>query len=346
MATESNSLLATVQMIVKQIIMETNNQSVTDTCKDAPADLTLAQVQEVKVGRHVTWVGFWANILLSILKVLAGIFGRSSAMIADGVHSASDLLTDVAVLIVIGASRKKADKSHAYGHGKIETFVTFLIALLLACVGAGIFIDGFKRAIECFRGVVLPQPGWIALGMAILSILAKEWLFRYTRSAARKIHSTAMEANAWHHRSDAFSSMATLVGITGAMFFGERWRVLDPLAAVFVSVLIFIMAYKMARQATSELLEATLPKEITSEMVKIIETTPGVKAFHHFRTRQNGNTKIIDLHIKLDPEISLVKAHDIATDVERRLKERFDPVVVNIHMEPLIASSVGTSSSR
>lgn len=302
------------------------------------ASSQISEASEVKFGRHVTWVGFWANVALSVLKVLAGVFGRSSAMIADGVHSASDLLTDVAVLIVIGASRKKADKSHAYGHGKIETFVTFLIALLLGGVGAGIFIDGLKRAIDCLHGMVIPQPGWIALAMAVLSILAKEWLFRYTRRAARRIHSSAMEANAWHHRSDAFSSLATLVGIAGAMFFGERWRILDPLAAVFVSVLIFIMAYKMAKQSAAELLEATLPKEITTEMVKIIAATPGVRAFHHFRTRQNGNTKIIDLHIKLDPELSLVKAHDIATDVERRLKERYDPVVVNVHMEPYFKS--------
>ena len=318
--------------------MENPNQNISENASVVNTDAADAQQREVKIGRPVTWVCFWANVLLSILKILAGVFGRSSAMIADGVHSASDLLTDVAVLIVIGVSRKKADKSHAYGHGKIETFVTFLIALLLAGVGVGIFIDGFHRAIECFNGVVLPQPGWIALAMAIISILAKEWLFRYTRRAAREIHSSAMEANAWHHRSDAFSSLATLVGIAGAMFFGVKWRILDPLAAVFVSVLIVVMAYKMARQSAAELLEATLPREITTDMVQTIAATPGVKSFHHFRTRQNGNTKIVDLHIKLDPELSLVKAHDIATDVERRLKEKYAPIVVNVHMEPFIGN--------
>ena len=318
--------------------MEKPNQNISHNASDVKTDAADAQQREIKIGRHVTWVGFWANVLLSILKILAGVFGRSSAMIADGVHSASDLLTDVAVLIVIGVSRKKADKSHAYGHGKIETFVTFLIALLLAGVGVGIFFDGLYRALDCIHGVVLPQPGWIALAMAIISILAKEWLFRYTRGAAREIHSSAMEANAWHHRSDAFSSLATLVGIAGAMFFGVKWRILDPLAAVFVSVLIVVMAYKMARQSASELLEATLPREVTTDMVHIIAATPGVKSFHHFRTRQNGNTKIVDLHIKLDPELSLVKAHDIATDVERRLKEKYAPIVVNVHMEPFLGN--------
>lgn len=290
--------------------------------------------EEVRLGRHVTWVGFWTNAGLSVLKILAGVFGRSSAMIADGVHSASDLLTDIAVLIVIGVSRKKADSSHTYGHGKIETFVTFVIALLLAAVGIGILVDGVERGIEFFKGGVILQPTWIALAMAILSILTKEWLFRYTRTAARKIASSAMEANAWHHRSDAFSSIATLAGVAGAMFLGPKWRFLDPLAAVVVSALIITMACNMAKTSIKELLEASLPKEESDRISEIIEATPGVKDFHHLRSRSNGNTKIIDFHIKLDPSISLKEAHDIATEVETRIKKEFAPAVVNIHMEP------------
>lgn len=290
--------------------------------------------EEVRLGRHVTWVGFWTNAGLSVLKILAGVFGRSSAMIADGVHSASDLLTDIAVLIVIGVSRKKADSSHTYGHGKIETFVTFVIALLLAAVGIGILVDGVERGIEFFKGGVILQPTWIALAMAILSILTKEWLFRYTRTAARKIASSAMEANAWHHRSDAFSSIATLAGVAGAMFLGPKWRFLDPLAAVVVSALIIAMACNMAKTSIKELLEASLPKEELARISEIIKATPGVKDFHHLRSRSNGNTKIIDFHIKLDPSISLKEAHDIATEVETRIKKEFAPAVVNIHMEP------------
>lgn len=293
--------------------------------------------EEVRIGRHVTWVGFWTNTALSVFKILAGVFGRSSAMIADGVHSASDLLTDVAVIIVIGVSRKKADSTHTYGHGKIETFVTFIIALLLAAVGIGILVDGVGRGIEFFKGGVIPQPTWIALAMAILSILTKEWLFRYTRTAARKIASSAMEANAWHHRSDAFSSFATLAGVAGAMFFGPKWRFLDPLAAVVVSGLIIAMAYNMAKASIKELLEASLPDEESDSIGNIIRSTPGVKDFHHLRSRSNGNTKIIDFHIKLDPEISLKEAHDIATNVESQIKNDFGPAVVNIHMEPYYA---------
>ena len=290
--------------------------------------------EEVKIGRHVTWVGFWTNAGLSVMKILAGVFGRSSAMIADGVHSASDLLTDIAVLIVIGVSRKKADPSHSYGYGKIETFVTFLMSLLLGAVGIGILVDGVERGISFFKGDEIMQPTWLALGMAIASIAAKEWLFRYTRSAARKISSSAMEANAWHHRSDAFSSLATLAGIAGAMFLGPKWRFLDPLAAVVVSALIVAMACNMAKTSVKELVEASLPKEDSDAIANIIMTTPGVKDFHHLRSRSNGNTKIIDFHIKLDPDITLKAAHDIATNVENRLKAEFNPSVVNIHMEP------------
>lgn len=297
-------------------------------------DMKIDASEEVRIGRKVTWVGFWTNAGLSVLKILAGVFGRSSAMIADGVHSASDLLTDIAVLIVIGVSRKKADSSHSYGHGKIETFVTFLIALLLAAVGIGILVDGVERGVEFFKGGEILRPTWIALAMAIVSILVKEWLFHYTRSSARKISSSAMEANAWHHRSDAFSSLATLAGVAGAMFLGPGWRFLDPLAAVVVSALIIAMACNMANTSVRELLEASLPKEESDRIKQIIETTPGVKDFHHLRSRSNGNTKIIDFHIKLDPNLSLKAAHDIASNVENRIKEEFSPAVVNIHMEP------------
>ena len=293
-----------------------------------------SSAEEIRIGRHVTWVGFWTNAGLSVLKILAGIFGRSSAMIADGVHSASDLLTDVAVLIVIGVSRKKADSSHSYGHGKIETFVTFLISLLLAAVGIGILVDGVERGIAFFKGTEIMQPTWIALAMAVVSIVTKEWLFRYTRSAARKISSTAMEANAWHHRSDAFSSLATLAGVAGAIYLRPDSSFLDPLAAVIVSALIIAMSCNMAKTSVMELLEASLPDKESDRIRDIIVSTQGVKDFHHLRSRKNGNTVIVDFHIKLDPDISLKAAHDIATEVENRIKEEFSPAVVNIHMEP------------
>lgn len=290
--------------------------------------------RSVRIGRRVTWVGFWSNIFLAVAKILAGIYGRSSAMIADGVHSASDLATDVVVLIVIGASRRKEDKIYTYGHGKIETFASFVIALLLGIVGIGICADGVDGVMASLRGDMLPRPGWIALAMAVVSIAIKEWLFRYTRDAGRRINSSAMEANAWHHRSDSFSSMATLAGIAGAMFLGQKWRVLDPAAAILVSVLIVVMAWRLGVKSVKELLEVSLPKEITDGMLGIIAETPGVMAFHRFRSRRNGSRMIVDLHVKVDPGLSVVQGHDIATAIENSIKERYGDVLVNVHIEP------------
>ncbi len=290
--------------------------------------------EEVKAGRKVTLVGMWSNIILAVLKVLAGIYGRSSAMIADGVHSLSDLLSDVVVLVVIGASRKKEDDDHSYGHGKIETLASLAIAILLAGVAVGIFIDGFERVIASVNGAEIPRPGVIALVMGLVSIAVKEWLFHYTRRVGIRISSEAMIANAWHHRSDAFSSFATIAGIAGAMFLGEKWRILDPLAAMVVSVLIMVMSWKLASGAVRELLEESLPAEITEKMKQIISSTPGVKSFHRFRSRKNGSLMIIDVHVKADPDISLAKSHDIASDVEQRLRDAFGRVLVNVHMEP------------
>lgn len=292
-------------------------------------------IENVRYGRRVTWAGFWCNAGLSALKVWAGVVGRSSAMVADGIHSASDLLTDMVVLVVIGASRRKADHEHTYGHGKIETFATFLIAMLLIAVGLGIGAEGVGRIVQSLRGVELESPGWVALAMAFVSIAVKEWLFRYTRRAGERIGSSAMVANAWHHRSDALSSLATLAGIGGAMFLGVQWRVLDPLAAVVVSVLIIMMGVKMCRGAVGELMERSLPEAETDHLVDIISSTEGVLSFHHLRTRRNGSTRIIDVHVKMDGDITLHHAHDIATEVETRLKEAYDDTIINIHMEPL-----------
>lgn len=290
--------------------------------------------EEIRVGKRVTWVGLWINVALSLFKIIAGLWGRSAAMVADGVHSASDLLTDVMVLLVIGASRRAADDRHAYGHGKVETFATFIIALLLGCVGLGLAVDGTRGVINALQGSVPPRPGWIALIMALLSIAVKEFLFRYTRNAGRRIHSASMEANAWHHRSDAFSSIATLAGIAGAMFLGTQWRILDPAAAILVSFLIVMMAWKLAAESVRELLEVSLPEEITEKAAEIIATTPGVITFHHLRTRNNGPLKIFDFHIKVDPEHTIVEAHAIATNVEDRLREEFSTILTNIHIEP------------
>lgn len=287
------------------------------------------------VTRHVTWVGFWVNAFLAVAKIVSGIIGRSSAMVADGVHSLSDFLTDIIVIVFVSISRKKADEHYQYGHGKYETFGVMLISMLLAVVGVMFFIEGAGKCLDALHGEELERPGMLALVMAVVSIAAKEWLFHYTIGWGRKVESNALIANAWHHRSDAFSSGATLAGIAGAMFLGVQWRVLDPLAAMVVSVIIVVVSFKIGLPAVRELLEVSLPRAEQEEIASIVKSAPGVKGFHRLRTRRNGSAKIVDVHVKVDPDIPVSAGHDIATDVEHRLKERFgDATMVNVHVEP------------
>jgi len=289
----------------------------------------------VRKARHVTWVGFWTNAALGAGKIAAGIIGRSGAMVADGVHSLSDFVTDVIVLVFVSLSRRRADADHQYGHGKYETFATMLIALALLVVAVLLLVDGVDKVWLTLHGEILPRPGMIALVVAVVSIVSKEWLFRYTKRWGEKINSVAVIANAWHHRSDALSSLATLAGVAGAMFLGEHWRILDPLAAIVVSVFIVIVAFRIGMPSVGELLEMSLPASVCTGMWTVIRETSGVKAFHHFRSRRNGGKIIIDVHIKVDPAISVVEGHDIADLVERRLRRHYgSDMITNIHVEP------------
>ncbi|MCM1021553.1 MAG: cation diffusion facilitator family transporter [Muribaculum sp.] len=292
--------------------------------------------QAIHVANHVTWVGFWWNILLGIAKVAGGIIGRSGALVADGIHSLSDVFTDVVILVMVGIARKKPDKKYQYGHGKYETFATMLLAVILAIVAIGIFGEAVQRIIDASHGILPPRPGMIALVLCTASIVVKEWLYHYTLSAGRKINSGAIIANAWHHRSDAFSSVATLLGVSGAMFLGPHWRILDPIAAIIVAIFIVIISVKIAIPAVKELLEIALPKEMENEIRQITASTPGVITYHHLRTRRNGNTIIIDMHIKVRPDILVVTAHNISSNVENRIDRRYgkNNTIVTIHIEP------------
>lgn len=295
----------------------------------------------VRQARHVTWIGFWCNAALGCAKVVAGVVGRSTAMVVDGIHSFSDFFTDIIVLVFVGISRKKANDQFQYGHGKFETFATMLLAMILAIVGVMFFIDGAEKVWRSMHGHMLPQPGWIALVMALVSILVKEWLYRYTRKVGESIHSQVVVANAWHHRSDALSSFATLVGIGGAMFLGAKFRILDPIAAMVVSFFILLVAVKIGLPAVKELLEISLPRNVVEGMYHIIGFTPGIEAFHHFASRKNGNYMILDFHIKVNPRITVEHAHRIATNVERRLKKAYGyEMIVTIHIEPYLGQPV------
>lgn len=295
----------------------------------------ISDIDREKKAARVTWVGFFTNLILSAAKIVAGVVGRSSAMVADGIHSLSDFVTDFIVIIFIKISAKNEDSDHPYGHGKFETFATMLISFVLFIVAIGIFYSGSVKIYEVLNGRTIERPTYLALVMAAVSIVVKEGLYWYTIIIGRKIDSPAVIANGWHHRSDAFSSIGTLIGISGAMFLGERWRILDPITSVIVGIFIIGVAYKLARPSIQELLEMSLPQEIEQNIEQKIQATPGVITFHHLRTRKNGNAFIIDMHIKVDARSSIVEAHDIATHVENNLKAAFGKhTQVNVHIEP------------
>lgn len=284
----------------------------------------------------VTLVGTAVNALLIVLKFIAGIVGRSSAMVADAVHSLSDFVTDVIVLIFVKIAGKPRDKGHAYGHGKFETMATLVIGLILAFAGLALMYNGIHLVIKSLHGAELPRPTWIALLIAVVSILSKEWLYQYTLRVGRRENSPAVVANAWHHRSDSISSIGTLIGVAGAMFLGDRWRVLDPAAAIVVSIFIIKSGYDIMKPCISELLEASLPEADEREILKIVKSVAGILMVHNLRTRRIGNGVAIDLHAKMEGSQTLCDAHAKASEAERRLRARFgDNCVINIHMEPM-----------
>lgn len=284
----------------------------------------------------VTLIGTVVNAVLIVLKLLAGIFGRSSAMIADAVHSLSDFITDVLVIAFVRIAGKPSDKNHDYGHGKYETLGTLIIGVFLALAGIGLMISGIDKIVSSIRGEALPCPTMFALIVAVVSIVSKEWLYRFTVRKGRKLDSKAVVANAWHHRSDAISSIGTLIGIAGAMSLGENWRILDPIAAVVVSIFIIKSGYDIILPCLNELLEASLSDEQEHEILGIINSIDGIEGVHRLRTRHVGNAVAIDLHALMDGNQSLSDAHNRASEAERALRARFGSnAIISIHMEPV-----------
>ncbi len=283
----------------------------------------------------VTWIGSIVNFLLLIFKFVAGIVGHSAAMVADAVHSLSDFVTDIVVIVFVRISEKPEDEGHEYGHGKYETLATAIIGLILFFVGVGILFNGAKSVIDTIGGESLAAPSMLALVAAVLSIVLKELLYRYTIYKSKKLNSQAMVANAWHHRSDAFSSIGTFIGISGAVCLGERWRILDPIAAIVVSFFIIKVSLRLLKPCVDELLERSLPKETENRILDIIQSFSEVSAPHHLRTRRIGNHMAIEVHIRMDGKMPLVKAHSLASEIEKRLKDEFgNETHIGIHMEP------------
>ena len=283
----------------------------------------------------VTLVGSAGNVALLTFKFIAGVMGHSSAMIADAVHSLSDFITDVIVLAFVHVSAKPQDKDHDYGHGKYETFATFIIGLALIAAATCIIVSGVTKLIDWAGGKQLAAPGWLALAAAIISIIVKEVLYRYTVILGKRLDSQALVANAWHHRSDAFSSIGTMVGIGGAILLGNRWTVLDPLASVLVGGMLVKVAINLLHSSVGELTESSLSSDIEKEIEEIICSFPDVSEPHNLRTRRIGNRFAIEAHVRMDGNLSLTAAHDRATAIEQSIRQRFGKQThVTIHMEP------------
>ena len=286
--------------------------------------------------QKVTLYGSAVNLALMVFKFVAGVLGHSAAMIADAIHSLSDFATDIVVLLFVHISHKPKDKSHDYGHGKFETLATTLIGVALFAVAVGIFVDGAKKIVFWANGGTLIIPGTLALWAALVSIFLKELTYQYTRRKAEKLQSQAMKANAWHHRSDALSSVGTAIGIGGAILLGERWAVLDPIASIVVGAMIVKVAIDLLRSGMGELMEQSLPESVEDEIIEIAQSVPDVSKPHELCTRRIGNHYAIEMHILIDGDMSLKEAHAKATEIERRLKERYgEETHVAIHVEPL-----------
>lgn len=284
---------------------------------------------------RVTLVGSVINVVLLLFKFVAGIIGHSAAMLADAVHSLSDFVTDVIVLVFIHISGKPQDKSHDYGHGKYETLAMTLIGVALLLVALGILNSGAMKIKLWLDGEQLEAPGTIALWAALLSVVLKEGVYRYSMIKARQLNSPAVEANAWHHRSDALSSIGTAVGIGGAIFLGQRWTVLDPIASVVVGIFIVKVSVSLLRRGIGDLLEQSLPDAVEEEILQLVAALPGLSKPHDLRTRRIGNHYAIELHILMDGNITLREAHDKASEVEETLKSHYGQEThVAVHVEP------------
>lgn len=285
---------------------------------------------------RVTIAGSIINILLLAFKFAAGILGHSAAMIADAIHSLTDFVTDAIVLIFVRLGSKPTDRDHDYGHGKYETLASAIIGVSLLVVGMMICYSGVTKTYHAMCGEPLQQPGFIALAAAVASVVLKEWAYRFTVRVGRRCHSEAVVANAWHHRSDALSSVGTTVGIGGAIILGEKWAVLDPLTAIVVSFFIMKAAWSVLSKAVGELTDGSLPKETEDEIEKIVSEDKDISVVHNLCTRRIGNRIAIEMHVRMPGETSLYVAHHHATEIEKRLKQRFGADThISIHLEPV-----------
>jgi len=290
--------------------------------------------REKTISRVTIW-GAVGNLVLTGFKLVAGFVGHSSAMVADAIHSLSDLISDVVVLVMVKVSSKGIDQNHDFGHGKFETLATVLVSLMLLIVGGELMANGIEKIRLVWQGGELASPGSIALWAAIVSIIVKEALYQWTAIVGKRVNSPAMISNAWHHRTDALSSIGSALGIGGAMLLGGKWTILDPIVGCIISIFIIVVAVKMVLPALHELTEGSLPKEMKEKIKSLILSVDGVDNVHDLRTRRNGPNVIISAHIVVDPEMSVMKAHTLTELAEEAVRKEFgNETQINIHVEP------------
>lgn len=288
------------------------------------------QVQRYKATRKVTLVGSVVNVVLAIAQIVGGLFAQSQALIADGFHTLSDLVTDCVVLIAAKMASKDADEGHPYGHERIETIATVILGLALGAVAIGIALDAANRL---QNPETLLQPGLLAIALAAFGILCKEGLYRYTYSVGKTINSSLLKANAAHHRSDAISSVMVAIGVTASVVFSIPW--LDAWAALAVSVMIFYMGAKLILDSAIELVDTAWESEKVESMLALINEVPGVENAHMLRTRKMSSSVLVDVHIQVAPYISVSEGHHIAEQVMSEVRNEYDEVSdIMVHIDP------------
>lgn len=293
---------------------------------------------------RVTWGGLIVNLLLTGLKLVAGFVGASQAVVADAFHSLSDLSTDVAVLVGVRYWSAPPDKTHPYGHGKIETIVTASIGLALAAVAAGIGYSALATLHEKDAG----HPGWIAFAAAAVSIVTKEALYRWTVRVGRRAKSPAVVANAWHHRSDALSSVPAAAAVAVAVFF-PSWSFVDHVGALVVAMFILQAAWAIIKPTLGQLVERSASTDVRDRIERIVLDTPAVRSTHAIRARYVGSGLQVDLHIQVEPQMSVLDGHEVARQVRRRLTEQGPDVTdVIVHLEPYLpdGADAGTPARK
>ena len=285
---------------------------------------------------RITWLGIIVNAILMAAKLAAGILGNSQAMIADAAHTFSDFATDFAVLIGIRLSRKPKDDDHAYGHGKYETLAATVVGIVLLAAGLKLGWDALHTIVRAIGGQPLAAPAQIAFWVAIASVVSKEILYRKTIAVGRATANDSVIANAWDHRADALSSAGAAAGIGAATFLGDDWAVMDPIAAALVSLLMLKIAFTIVREQLGNLTERALPEALNQEIASISLSVPDIAHPHNLRTRTVGKTVVIDLHVRVDPDMRVADAHAVVSDLERKLRDRFgDDTITTVHIEPL-----------